>query len=88
MAASCGHGLTTCTTCTPAAWPTRRGRLVVQTTAYTGLAELPTTDEQRQRGQSRLLVVYDRLANGWSLPPGPWGDSDAIFSMVVTLSLA
>jgi hypothetical protein len=79
-AASCGRGLTTCTMCTPAATPP-------QTTAYTGLAELPATDEQHQRGESRMLVVYDRLANGWSFPPGPWGDSDAIFSMVVTLSL-
>ena len=75
-AASCGHGLTTCTTCTPAAWPTRRGRLVVQTTAYTGLAELPAEEERddwlpRVRSldgfdDQRLSSLHGRLiALGW-----------------------
>ena len=62
--------------CTPASVP-------AQTTAYTGLVELlpPPSDTT-----SRLVVVYDRLANGWEHPPGRWGDEDAIFSMVVSVT--
>jgi hypothetical protein len=89
-ATACGHGDTTCTMCSPASDPP-------QTTAYTGLSELPAspagllTDANRQSGNetaSRVLVVYDRLANGWKEPPGPWGPGDAVFSMVVSLSAA
>eukprot|EP01052_Picozoa_sp_SAG31_P039203 SAG31_NODE_5392_length_2565_cov_6.687753_2_plen_181_part_00 len=87
-AAACGHGLTTCTVCTSAdATP--------QSTAYTGLAELKAsrhamgTSMSLSRSSpgavSRVLVVYDRLANGWGEPPGPWGAADAIFSMAVSL---
>ena len=31
------------------------------------------------------LLQYDRLANGWKMPPGPWGDCDYTFSMRFTL---
>lgn len=85
-ATACGHGDTTCTMCSPASDPP-------ETTAYTGLSELtrspPAILSPSGRGRdtvSRVLVVYDRLANGWQEPPGPWGTSDALFSMSVSLS--
>lgn len=85
--AACGHGDTTCTMCSPAADPP-------QTTAYTGLAALtlspsalPSNATGRDHGTvSRVLVVYDRLANGWKEPPGPWGTADAVFSMAVSFT--
>ena len=86
-ATACGHGDTTCTRCTPASDPP-------QTTAYTGLAEVNRSPRAHQGyfGRhvrdtvSRVLVVYDRLANGWNEPPGPWGTTDSVFSMLVSLS--
>jgi hypothetical protein len=60
--------------CTPPAVPP-------ETTAYTGLAELTPISST----VSKLLVVYDRVANGWAYPPGRWGGADGIFSMVVTI---
>jgi hypothetical protein len=41
-------------------------------TAYTSLLEL---------GPGRYLLEYDRLANGWHYPPGPYGDKDYTFAM-------
>ena len=38
----------------------------------------------RQREQPKkevFLVQYDRLANGWASPPGPWGVLDMVFSL-------
>ena len=37
--------------------------------------------------QGTLLLSYDRLANGWHGPPGPWGQYDALFVTRVALSL-
>ena len=45
-----------------------------QSTSYTGI---------RAIGPDEALVCYDRLANGWSGAPGPWGDCDAVFSVRV-----
>lgn len=48
----------------------------VETTSYTGLALL--------RGDTRnasLLLTYDRLADGWDGPPGPYGKADRVFAM-------
>ena len=42
-------------------------------TAYTSLLELEP---------GKYLLEYDRLANGWHMPPGPYGDKDRTFSMV------
>ena len=47
------------------------------TTAYTGLTLLDEDDT--------LLLSYDRLANGWLGPPGPLGDADMVFSMIVKI---
>ena len=46
------------------------------TTAYTSLLQV---------GPHQFLLQQDRLANGWKMPPGPWGDSDHTFSMRFTL---
>jgi hypothetical protein len=46
------------------------------TTAYTSLLQV---------GPRQFLLQYDRLANGWKIPPGPWGDRDYTFSMRFTL---
>jgi hypothetical protein len=45
---------------------------MVGSTAYTSLLEL---------GSGQYVVLYDRLANGWHFPPGPWGDRDRTFSL-------
>ncbi len=34
-----------------------------------------------------LIVTYDRLANGWSSAPGPNGDFDRVFSVVLKISI-
>ena len=41
-------------------------------TSYTTLSAL---------GDDRFLLQYDRLANGWKMPPGLWGDRDRTFAM-------
>eukprot|EP00041_Stephanoeca_diplocostata_P023748 m.589619 g.589619 ORF g.589619 m.589619 type:complete len:462 (+) comp22372_c0_seq3:80-1465(+) len=43
-----------------------------QTSSYTGL----TVAED-----GAVVLSYDRLANGWSGPPGKWGACDSLFSM-------
>ena len=30
-------------------------------------------------GPDEVLISYDRLGNGWTGAPGPWGETDAIF---------
>ncbi len=45
-------------------------------TSYTGLIAL---DDET------LLLSYDRLASGWSGPPGRLGDADRVFAMRVTI---
>jgi hypothetical protein len=47
---------------------------------------VPDGADGRESGVSVVLVVYDRIANGWDMPPGPWGTRDAIFSMRVTFT--
>ena len=37
---------------------------------------------------STIVVSYDRLGNGWHGPPGPWGDTDAMLTMRITLTAA
>jgi len=34
-----------------------------------------------------LIVTYDRLANGWSSAPGPNGDFNRVFSVVLKISI-
>ena len=34
-----------------------------------------------QVGEGEYVLLYDRLANGWSAPPGPYGDKDSAFAM-------
>jgi hypothetical protein len=48
------------------------------TTSYTSLALLD--DEET------LLLAYDRLANGFSGPPGSLGTSDSVFTMMVKIT--
>jgi hypothetical protein len=36
---------------------------------------------------NEVLIVYDRLANGWNLPPGPLGKVDMVFSIYIKLDL-
>ena len=43
-----------------------------QSTAYTSLLEV---------GDGEYVLLYDRLANGWHDPPGPYGDQDRAFAM-------
>lgn len=45
-----------------------------QSTSYTGMQEL---------GPDEVLVSYDRLGNGWQGSPGPWGKTDAVFTVRV-----
>ena len=33
-----------------------------------------------------VMVLYDRLANGNGVPPGPHGQYDRVFSMAVTVT--
>jgi hypothetical protein len=35
---------------------------------------------------NEILIVYDRLANGWNLPPGPLGNADMVFSLRIKFS--
>ena len=35
---------------------------------------------------STIVVSYDRLANGWTGPPGPWGDADTMLTMRIVLT--
>eukprot|EP01052_Picozoa_sp_SAG31_P021603 SAG31_NODE_1679_length_7544_cov_3.239758_1_plen_55_part_10 len=39
-------------------------------------------------GSVMVVISYDRLANGWSPPPGKWGASDTVFSMRVRIEVA
>ena len=41
-----------------------------QSTSYTGMVAV---------GPDEVLISYDRLANGWAGPPGPWSDEDMVF---------
>jgi hypothetical protein len=45
-----------------------------QSTSYTGMQRV---------GPNEALVSYDRLGNGWAGAPGPWGETDAVFSVRV-----
>lgn len=45
-----------------------------QSTSYTGM---------RVVGPDEVLLCYDRLANGWIGPPGPWGEADVVFCVRV-----
>ena len=38
-------------------------------------------------GADTLIVTYDRLSNGWSGAPGPNGDVDRVFSVVLKVSV-
>eukprot|EP00039_Didymoeca_costata_P023488 m.7309 g.7309 ORF g.7309 m.7309 type:complete len:427 (+) comp3686_c0_seq1:77-1357(+) len=48
-----------------------------ETSSYTGMVLLD---------DDTIVISYDRLANGWSGPPGPWGSHDTIFTIRVHLS--
>jgi hypothetical protein len=60
----------------PGTWP-------MQTKAYTGLVELGCEGDA-----CKVLLTYDRLANGNDGPPPDGSKADAVFSMVVTVSPA
>ena len=47
-------------------------------TSYTGIMPL---------GSDEVMVAYDRLGNGWSGAPGPNGDLDRVFSIVLKVSV-
>ena len=68
---------------TPTGGGTNKTTTPAQSTAYTGLVEV--APDAADSGASVVLVVYDRIANGWDMPPGPWGAEDAVFSMRVAL---
>lgn len=87
LAPAACHGRTTCTECTPDGGGTNKTTTPPQTTAYTGMVEVePDGADKGESGVSVVLVVYDRIANGWDMPPGPWGTQDAIFSMRVAFT--
>eukprot|EP00040_Diaphanoeca_grandis_P002453 m.21716 g.21716 ORF g.21716 m.21716 type:complete len:356 (-) comp13512_c0_seq1:401-1468(-) len=48
-----------------------------ETSSYTGVAI---------SSDGALIISYDRLANGWSGPPGKWGNCDALFVMRVHIT--
>ena len=52
-----------------------------QSTAYTGLVEV---EGDGAADTAHVIAAYDRVANGWSYPPGPWGAADAVFLMALT----
>lgn len=64
----------------PGTWPP-------QTKAYLGMVVLDETHLTCRDGSCDLLIAYDRLANGNSGPPGPYGTFDAVFSMRVTVTV-
>jgi len=37
-------------------------------------------------GPEEVRVCYERLANGWSGAPGPWGETDDVFCVRVRAS--
>ena len=43
-----------------------------ETTSYNGMAEIEP---------NVVLLAYDRLANGWNGPPGPYGEVDTVFAL-------
>lgn len=50
-------------------------------TCYTDIREVT-----EREGVTELLMVYDRLANGWKPPPGPGGATNFIFAVTVNVS--
>eukprot|EP01052_Picozoa_sp_SAG31_P020008 SAG31_NODE_1484_length_8160_cov_5.766778_6_plen_441_part_00 len=63
----------------PGTWP-------AQTKAYMGMVVLDETEAACRGSSCDLLIAYDRLANGNSGPPGPWGQVDAVFAMRITVT--
>jgi hypothetical protein len=45
-----------------------------QSTSYTGMEVI---------GPDEVLVSYDRLGNGWGGAPGPWGETDTVWTVRV-----
>ena len=39
------------------------------------------------RGTNTVQICYDRLGNGWNLPPGGYGNTSAVFCAKVELQL-
>lgn len=70
--AHCSHNCTTCAYSCVASSPH-----CSSTTSYTGLASL---DDET------LLLAYDRLANGFSGPPGNLGAADFVFTMTINIT--
>ena len=54
------------------------------TSSYTSIYEV--FDAATKSSASTIVVSYDRLANGWGGPPGPWGAADTMMTMRITLS--
>ena len=50
-----------------------------ESTAYTSLLRL------HGAAPPTYVLQYDRLADGWSTPPGDWGARDTVFSMRFTI---
>ena len=64
----------------PGTWPP-------QTKAYIGMVLLGCGGGGGGGSECDLLLSYDRLANGNSGPPGPWGSVDAVFAMRVSVTV-
>lgn len=51
-------------------------------TSYTSIVPM------RSVGEGSLLYCYDRLANGWKQPPGPYGKANTIFCVRLDVAAA
>ena len=59
------------------------------TSSYTSIYEVFDAATGKSVGgasNSTIVVSYDRLANGWGGPPGPWGEADTMMTMRITLT--
>jgi hypothetical protein len=54
------------------------------TSSYTSIYEV--FDAATKASASTIVVSYDRLANGWGGPPGPYGEADTMVTMRITLT--
>jgi hypothetical protein len=54
------------------------------TSSYTSIYEV--FDAATKTSASTIVVSYDRLANGWGGPPGPYGEADTMVTMRITLT--
>jgi|EP01046_Picozoa_sp_COSAG06_P016752 hypothetical protein len=64
----------------PPSWPTKGyyNPDCAQSTMYTSISAV---------GSSTVVLVYDRIGNGWWGPPGPFGSDDHVFAMRLQVSV-